>query len=84
MSTSQIRAKVARILAQHFLVPVNAIKERRRLQDLGLTPFEQLEMLLYLETEFKINLDDQEARSIQTFGDAVSSVQRHKLGVAYA
>jgi acyl carrier protein len=47
------------------------------LQDLGLNQLELNEVFFYLETEFKIDLSDNEVQSILTVGDALKAVKRH-------
>ncbi|SFC89266.1 acyl carrier protein [Flexibacter flexilis DSM 6793] len=82
---SSVQTRIERIFKKHFLIPSTAIKKNKRLNELGLNIMEQMEMMLYLETEFDINLDDREVQSIQTVGDAVSCVRQHlNVSVAYA
>lgn len=78
---STVKSRIDRIFRKHFLIPTSAIKRNRKLQDLGLNIMEQMEMMFYLENEFHIDLNDQEVKSIQTVGDAVTCV-RHRLAYA--
>jgi acyl carrier protein len=81
MENTTVKSRITRIFKKHFFIPTTAVKANRKLQDLGLNLMEQMEMMLYLESEFHIALDDNEVKSIQTVGDAVTCVRQH---LAYA
>jgi acyl carrier protein len=79
MIVNNLHSKMARILCRHFLISPDAVKTRKKFQDLGLNPMEVNEVFNYIETEFKISLDDQETGQISTVGDALQAVERHLL-----
>lgn len=74
---TQLQTRLTNILSRHFLIRPQAIKTRRRFQDLGLSTIEMNEVFNYLENEFEISLDEQETRKISTVGDALAVVERH-------
>jgi acyl carrier protein len=74
---SVVNQRFNKIFKQHFLITPSQLKVRRKLQDLGLNQLELNEVFFYLETEFKIDLTDNEVQSILTVGDALKAVKRH-------
>jgi acyl carrier protein len=74
---SVVNQRFNKIFKQHFLITPAQLKVRRKLQDLGLNQLELNEVFFYLETEFKIDLSDNEVQSILTVGDALKAVKRH-------
>ena len=74
---SVVNQRFNKIYKQHFLITPSHLKVRRKLQDLGLNQLELNEVFFYLETEFKIDLTDNEVQSILTVGDALKAVKRH-------
>ena len=72
-----IQTKIGRIFKQHFLIPRNQVRAGKKLKDLGLNTMEQMEVMLYLESEFRIDLDDRDVQQIQTVGDAIACVERY-------
>ena len=52
---------ILRILNQQFLIPVQHLNLKYKFyQDLQMNYLEQMEMLFYVEKEFKINIEDKE------------------------
>lgn len=72
-----IQTKIGKIFKQHFLIPRSEVRSGKKLKDLGLNTMEQMEVMLYLESEFRIDLDDRDVQSIQTVGDAIACVERY-------
>ncbi len=66
------------ILNQKFLIPITSVNGRYNLKkDLGMNQWEQMEMLLYVENEFRIQIEDREIHSLQTIHDVVACVEKH-------
>ncbi|MES2387599.1 MAG: acyl carrier protein [Bacteroidota bacterium] len=74
---TRIQSKIGRIFNRHFLIPRQAVRPRIKLQDLGLNNMEQMEVMLYLESEFRIALSDRDVQDISTVGDAIAAVERY-------
>ncbi len=73
----QIREKFIDIFKRHFHIMPGQLRNRKYLDDLGLTKIEQLEMLNYVEEEFKIKLSETDEKKIKTVGDTLSVLQKH-------
>ena len=82
MSTTRIQTKISKIFSRHFLIPGSMLQRTKKLQDLGLNIMEQMEVMLYLESEFGINLTDRDVAQIKTYGDTIACVERYTAGRA--
>ncbi len=66
------------ILNRKFLIPINNLNGGYNLnKDLGMNQWEQMEMLLYVENEFRIQIEDKEIHSLQTIQDVVACIEKH-------
>lgn len=69
---------IRKILESHFLIRVGYLNPRAELsRDLGMNSYELMEMLLYVEDQFHIEVKNDEAVKIKTVGDLVYCVQRN-------
>ena len=68
-----VEQRVRKIIAEQLGVNEGEIKnESSFVDDLGADSLDQVELVMAFEEEFSVEIPDDAAESIQTFGDAVS------------
>lgn len=76
---SEIAAKVKDIIVDKLGVDAAEVQEGANFtQDLGADSLDTVELIMEFEKEFGISIPDDEAKNIQTVGDAISYVESHK------
>ncbi len=76
---SEIAAKVKEIIVEKLGVDAAEVNEGANFtQDLGADSLDTVELIMDFEKEFGISIPDDEAKNIQTVGDAISYVESHK------
>lgn len=76
---SEIAAKVKEIIVDKLGVDATEVNEGANFtQDLGADSLDTVELIMDFEKEFGISIPDDEAKNIQTVGDAISYVESHK------
>lgn len=76
---SEIAAKVKEIIVDKLGVDAAEVQEGANFtQDLGADSLDTVELIMEFEKEFGISIPDDEAKNIQTVGDAISYVESHK------
>lgn len=77
MNTEQIAERVKNKATIWALVEPDVIKmEDRFIDDLGFDSLDQIEMVMEMESEFDIEIADEDAEKVQTVADAVALIQR--------
>jgi acyl carrier protein len=77
---TQILSSIRKIFAKHFMFRPYRLSYKQDLyKDLSINRYELNEMLLYVESEFHIEIDDKEVPAIHTIGDLVYCVEKHRL-----
>jgi len=72
-----IDARVAHILVDQLGVDEKEIKPTARLaDDLGADDLDQVEVMMRLEDEFRIEIPDQDAEKLKTVGDLVNYIKK--------
>lgn len=67
-----------RILNHQFLIPVQHLNLKYKFyQDLQMNYLEQMEMLLYVEKEFRIDIEDKEINKLIRVNDLVHCIENH-------
>ena len=65
--------RVKAIVIKHLEAPPEKVTEKASfIDDLGADSLDQVELVMAFEEEFSVEIPDDAAESIQTFGDAVS------------
>src|ERR1700759_2210554 len=65
--------RVRKIVVEHLNVDPEKVTEKASfIDDLGADSLDQVELVMAFEEEFSVEIPDDAAESIQTFGDAVS------------
>lgn len=70
---SDIEDRVRKIVVEHLNVEGDKVTEKASfMDDLGADSLDQVELVMAFEEEFGVEIPDDAAETIQTFGDAVS------------
>ena len=76
MNPDAILEKVKEVIIEQLAVEEDAIKlETSFIDDLGADSLDIVELIMGLETEFDIEIPDEDAEKIQTVGDAVNYIK---------
>ncbi|MBV9102806.1 MAG: acyl carrier protein [Candidatus Eremiobacteraeota bacterium] len=68
--------KVKKIIVEQLGVDESEVTPEASItEDLGADSLDQVELVMAFETEFNIDIPDEEAEKIKTVGDAVAKVQ---------
>ena len=72
---SDIEERVKKIVVEHLSVEEDKISESASfIDDLGADSLDTVELVMAFEEEFGVEIPDDAAESIQTFGDAVKYI----------
>jgi len=76
---TDIQAKLTEILESLVEIDTNNITlESKLIDDLGLDSLDTVELIIELETEFKICIEDSEAFELKTVKDVITMIERNK------
>ena len=71
---SDITDRVKKIVVEHLNVDESKMDEASFIDDLGADSLDTVELVMAFEEEFDIEIPDDAAETIQTFGDAVKFI----------
>jgi acyl carrier protein len=75
MAATDTFEKVKAIIVEQLgVLPAEVTPEASITDDLGADSLDQVELVMAFETEFNIDIPDEEAEKIKTVGDAVSKI----------
>lgn len=70
---SDVADRVKKIVVEHLRVDADKVTEKASfIDDLGADSLDQVELVMAFEEEFGVEIPDDAAETIQTFGDATS------------
>jgi acyl carrier protein len=76
MKMSDIAERVKKIVVEHLSVEEDKVTENASfIDDLGADSLDTVELVMAFEEEFGIEIPDDAAETIQTFGDAVKFIK---------
>ena len=76
MADKPIDQRVKDIIVEQLGVkPDQVTPEAKFIEDLGADSLDQVELVMAFETEFNIDIPDEEAEKIKTVGDAVKKIE---------
>lgn len=76
MTTEDLGSKIKGIVREQLGIKEDReITEKSTLDDLGADSLDKVELVMALETEFKIEILDEEAEKVRTVGDAVELIR---------
>ena len=74
---SEVSDRVKKIVVEHLSVEEEKISDTASfIDDLGADSLDTVELVMAFEEEFGIEIPDDAAETIQTFGDAVSFISK--------
>ncbi len=74
---SDINERVKAIVVEHLGVEEEKVVESASfIDDLGADSLDTVELVMAFEEEFNVEIPDDAAKDIQTFGDAVSFIEK--------
>lgn len=74
---SDVEQRVRKVVAQVLKIDPARIKsESRFVEDLGAESIQSVELIAAFEEEFDIEMDDEEALGVKTFGNAVEFIEK--------
>ena len=75
---SDISDRVKKIVIEHLNADADKVKDGASfIEDLGADSLDTVELVMAFEEEFGIEIPDDAAETIQTFGDAVKYITDH-------
>ena len=75
---SDIEERVKKIVVEHLSIEEEKISESASfIDDLGADSLDTVELVMAFEEEFGVEIPDDAAESIQTFGDAVKYINEN-------
>lgn len=75
---SDVESRVKKVVSEVLRIPVEQIRpENKFTTDLGAESFQSIELIAGFEEEFDISMDEDEALTVQTVGDAVKYIQKY-------
>jgi len=74
ISTQDIRNRLLTIVAEQLTITVQEITDDSPLEKLGADSVDRIEIIMKIEDAFDIEVNDDEAERLVTFGDVVSYV----------
>ena len=78
MDEKEIEARAKKVVSSILGVDEEEIKpESRFVEDLGAESVQSLELVAGFEEEFDIEMDEDAALEVKTFGDAVKFIKKH-------
>ena len=76
---SDTKERVTKIVVEHLGVEEEKVVEKASfIDDLGADSLDTVELVMAFEEEFGVEIPDDAAETIQTVGDAVSYLDKHK------
>ena len=78
MERNEVKEKVHRVIVQVLKVEADQIREEHNFTaDLGAESVQSVELMAGFEEEFDIEMDEDEALSVQTVGSAIDFIAKH-------
>jgi acyl carrier protein len=75
---SDIAERVKKIVVEHLSVDESKVTDSASfIDDLGADSLDTVELVMAFEEEFGIEIPDDAAETIQTYGDAVKFIEQH-------
>lgn len=76
MTMEPIAQRIKALAAEHFGVAVDSVTESTEFEkDLGADSLDHVELLMYVEDEFGIELPDEQVKDVRTVGQLIQVVE---------
>ena len=69
-----IQARVLRVIATTQRIPLEKVKPDSTFEELGIDSLDRLNILFDLESEFDIEIDDEEAKKVQNIPEMIAGI----------
>jgi acyl carrier protein len=76
MRNKAVQDQILRAIAAARQIPPDTIRLNSTFEELGIDSLDRLELLFKLETEFDIEIDDDDAKKVINVGEIVSGIIR--------
>ena len=76
MEQHATKEKIISIITSTLNVDKDAVNDQATFESLGADSLDMLEVIMKLEETFGVEIDDDQAESIQTVGQAIESIQK--------
>lgn len=70
-----LEARLKKIIMDTLVAKEEELNKDTTFESLGADSLDEVELLMYVEDEFDIDISDKEAEEIETIGDALSIVE---------
>ena len=74
--SEELTQRILKTIAEAQRIPVDSVKIDSTFQELGINSMDGINILFALESEFDINIPDEEARKITSIRELVEGVER--------
>jgi len=75
-SAETIQARIFRVISESKRINLAAVQSDRTFEELGIDSLDRLNLLFDLESEFGIEIDDEQAKQASKVGDIVAGIQQ--------
>jgi len=75
-SAETIQARIFRVISKSKRINLAAVQSDRTFEELGIDSLDRLNLLFDLESEFGIEIDDEQAKQASKVGDIVAGIQQ--------
>ncbi len=73
--SESIQDRVLKIIANTRRIPLESVRPDSTFEELGVDSLDRLNILFDLESEFDIEIDDEEAKKVQNIPEMIAGVQ---------
>lgn len=76
MNKEQIKVTLTTLIKEEYYIDEVSINEEAKLTDLGLDSLDVVELIMRVEKEFNIEIPDDDAEKLETFGSVLDYVDK--------
>jgi acyl carrier protein len=73
--SDSIQDRVLRIIANTRRIPLESVRPESTFEELGIDSLDRLNILFDLESEFDIEIDDEEAKKVQNIPEMIAGIE---------
>jgi acyl carrier protein len=75
LMSDSVQDRVLKIIANTRRIPLESVRPESSFEELGIDSLDRLNILFDLESEFDIEIDDEEAKKVQNIPEMIAGVQ---------
>lgn len=76
MADESVRDRLIGIISEHLQLSDGVISDDSELSDLGADSLDEVELVMAAEEEFDIEIPDDQAEIVKTFGEGLALIER--------